>query len=54
MPGHMNVLLAEAKVRYRIVLATDELNERFAGTDVPMGIGANDIVNRSAQEDPRV
>lgn len=52
LPGHMNVLLAEAKVPYDIVLEMDEINEDFPNTDVVIVIGSNDIVNPAAQEDP--
>lgn len=52
LPGHMNVLLAEAKVPYDIVLEMDEINEDFPETDTVLVIGANDTVNPSAQENP--
>ena len=52
LPGHMNVLLAEAKVPYDIVLEMDEINPEFSNTDVVIILGANDIVNPAAQEDP--
>ncbi len=52
LPGHMNVLLAEAKVPYDIVLEMDEINDDFPDTDVVIVIGSNDIVNPAAQEDP--
>ena len=52
LPGHMNVLLAEAKVPYDIVLEMDEINDDFAQTDVVLVIGANDTVNPAAQTDP--
>ncbi|HIF9316579.1 Re/Si-specific NAD(P)(+) transhydrogenase subunit beta [Photobacterium damselae subsp. damselae] len=52
LPGHMNVLLAEAKVPYDIVLEMDEINDDFSDTDVVLVIGANDTVNPAAMEDP--
>ena len=52
LPGHMNVLLAEAHVPYDIVLEMDEINEDFPSTDVVLVIGANDTVNPAAAEDP--
>ncbi|MVA58769.1 NAD(P)(+) transhydrogenase (Re/Si-specific) subunit beta [Agrobacterium vitis] len=52
LPGHMNVLLAEAKVPYDIVMEMDEINDDFPSTDVVIVIGSNDIVNPAAEEDP--
>src|SRR5699024_7201036 len=52
LPGHMNVLLAEAKVPYDIVLEMDEINDDFDETSVVLVIGANDTVNPAASEDP--
>ena len=52
LPGHMNVLLAEAKVPYDIVLEMDEINDDMPSTDVVLVIGANDTVNPAAQDDP--
>jgi len=53
LPGHMNVLLAEAKVPYDVVLEMDEINDDFSDTDTVLVIGANDTVNPAAQDDPR-
>jgi NAD(P) transhydrogenase subunit beta len=52
LPGHMNVLLAEARVPYDIVLEMDEINDDLPNTDVVIVIGSNDIVNPAAQDDP--
>ncbi|WP_029568810.1 Re/Si-specific NAD(P)(+) transhydrogenase subunit beta [Pantoea ananatis] len=52
LPGHMNVLLAEAKVPYDVVLEMDEINDDFSDTDTVLVIGANDTVNPAAQDDP--
>ena len=52
LPGHMNVLLAEAKVPYDIVMEMDEINDDFADTDVVLVIGANDTVNPAVTDEP--
>jgi len=52
LPGHMNVLLAEANVPYDIVLEMDDINDDMATTDLVLVVGANDVVNPSAQDDP--
>jgi NAD(P) transhydrogenase subunit beta len=52
LPGHMNVLLAEARVPYDIVLEMDEIQDELPATDVVLVIGANDTVNPAAEEDP--
>jgi H+-translocating NAD(P) transhydrogenase subunit beta len=52
MPGHMNVLLAEADIPYELVLEMDEINPEFPSTDVVLVVGANDVVNPAAEEDP--
>ena len=52
MPGHMNVLLAEANVSYDRLLALDEANEKFVGANVVLIIGANDVVNPAAKDNP--